>query len=250
MRGRRGGARERGARVRGTPRRAALALLVLLAVLATAPGDRAPGAAMLGPGVAAAQGPRTSSVPPPSADGQRRAAELRQVARDALRRRDAGDDGPDLDGSLLGIGGVVWRVLAVVLVVVAVIAAVALYRRGPRRRRAAAAAGVAAPDGIAVLEERARAAEGRGEHRTAVLLWFRAGALRLATLRSLRADGTSTASDVAHRSGDPRVAGLATLHDRAAYGPGPVGADDSRGTREGWAEVLRDPAPPTEEGTA
>ena len=227
-------------------RRAVLVLVVTVAWFGAGPSGGVPVGTPLAPPAAAAQGIAASAVPPPSAAEQRRAAELRQVARDALRRRAAGDDGPDLDGSLLGIGGVVWRVLAVVLVVVAVLAGIALYRRGPRRRRRAAAPGSAAPDGIAALEERARAAEGRGEHRTAVVLWFRAGAQRLAALRRVRADVASTAGDVARRSGDPRVAELATLHDRAAYGPGPVGADDSRGTRVGWATVLRDPAPVAE----
>jgi hypothetical protein len=213
--------------------------VVLVATVLAAAG---PGTVPVGPAVAAAQG-AASSVPLPTDAERRKAAELREVARDALaeRRRDGRD--LDLDDSLLGLGGVVWRVLVVVLVLLAVVVGVALYRRGPRRRRRA---GTATPDrggAASDLEAQARRAEERGEHRAAVVLWFRAGARRLAERRRVRADGAATAGQIARESGDPRVGELAVAHDRAAYGPGPVGADASRGAREGWAAVLRETAP-------
>ncbi|MEV4423529.1 hypothetical protein AB0L40_26710, partial [Patulibacter sp. NPDC049589] len=103
-------------------------------------------------------------------------------------------------------------------------------------------------DGAAELERQARRAEEAGEHRAAVVLWFRAGARRLRERRRVRADETTTATQVARAAGDDRVLALAVAHDRAAYGPGPVGPDASRGAREGWAAVLADRRPAGSEG--
>jgi hypothetical protein len=200
-------------------------------------------AAPAGPGAIApahAQGgPVAQGVPPPTAAEARRAAELRRVARDALAGK---DQGVDLDEELLGIGGVAWRVLAVLLVVLVVVVGIALARRGPRRRRDDAAAVTARDDAAAELERLARQAEEAGEHRAAVVLWFRAGTRRLRERRRVRVDVAATAAQVARESGDPRVATLAAEHDRAAYGPGPVPAEASRGAREGWTAVLHGPA--------
>jgi hypothetical protein len=207
---------------------------VVLLTLATPAG---PGAIVPGRAQAAAAG---QAVPPPTAAEARRAAELRRVARDALAGE--GRDDVDLDQELLGIGGVAWRVLAVLLVVLVVVVGIALARRGPRRRRRDAAAVAAPDDAAAELERLARHAEAAGEHRAAVVLWFRAGTRRLREARRVRGDAAATAAQVARESGDPRVATLAVEHDRAAYGPGPVPAEASRGAREGWAAVLRGPA--------
>lgn len=217
---------------------ARLLALLLVVLVAAGPGLEPFG----GVPVAAAQA-GTSSVPAPTVAEQRKAAELRRVARDALAERRRDDRDLDLDDSLLGLGGVVWRVLLVVLVVLAVIVGISLYRRGPRRRRRAGTTPETGGDAAGELEARAKRAEEQGEHRAAVVLWFRAGTRRLADRRRVRADGTATAGQVARESGDARVGALAVAHDRAAYGPGPVGADASRGAREGWAVVLRDPAP-------
>ncbi|MDO9410930.1 hypothetical protein [Patulibacter sp.] len=225
----------------------AVLLTIALAVL---------GATPAGVGVvprAIAQAPDAAQTVPASGPRDRaKAEELRTVARDALREADRDD--VDLDVSLLGIGGVVWRVLLVVLIGVAVVVGVALYRRGPRRRRRAgtdAPAGAGGPDD---LERLALRAEQEGEHRAAVVLWFRAGARRLGGRSRTGAGGaatagvpvtaaaTATAGEVARASGDPRVRALAVDHDRAAYGPGPVGPEASRGAREGWRAVLREPA--------
>lgn len=240
-----------GSRRRGRP--SALALVVLLVLVA----GPAPGSLAIGPPVAAAQGGASSVPAPPVARGgassvpasppaeRRKAAELRRVARDALAGRRGDDRALDLDDSLLGLGGVVWRILLVVLVGVVAVVGVSLYRRGPRRRGRRNAGPEAAGDATAQLEGRARRAEEQGEHRAAVVLWFRAGTGRLVEDRRVRVDGTATAGHVARESGDPRVGELAVAHDRAAYGPGPVGPDASRGAREGWAVVLREPAPPS-----
>jgi len=243
--GRRGGGRARGAaraRPRAAGRRAPL--LALLLVLALAGPGVDPSGVLIGS--AAAQSGAGADVAPTSPQGRAKADELRTVARDALARdaRDGDDGGTslDLDDSLLGIGGVVWRILLVLLLVLAVVVGVALYRRGPRRRRRAGRAAVAGGDPADDLERQALRAEEAGEHRAAVVLWFRAGTRRLGEALRIRADATATAGQVARASGDPRVLTLAVDHDRAAYGPGPVGADASRGAREGWRAVLREPA--------
>lgn len=227
-------ARSRRRPVAGRPPRpllvALLALALAVPVAATVP---PPGPS----GTAQAQ----SAVSPSTPADRAKAEELRKVARDALAGRPADDDDVDLDGSLLGIGGVVWRILAVVLVAVAVLIGIALYRRGPRRRRRGGPAAAVDGDETAELERQALRAEEAGEHRAAVVLWFRVGARRLAERLRLRAVGAATASQIARESGDPRVGALAVEHDRAAYGPGPVGADASRGAREGWRAVLREP---------
>jgi hypothetical protein len=95
-------------------------------------------------------------------------------------------------------------------------------------------------DGADERERLALRAEEEGAHREAVVLWFGAGARRLAGRPGTGvATAVATAGQVARASGDPRVAALAVDHDRAAYGPGPVGPDASRGAREGWRAVLR-----------
>ncbi len=127
------------------------------------------------------------------------------------------------------------------MVLLAIVGAVALARRGPRRRGRAEDVAVAGDARVADLEREARRAEEAGEHRTAVVLWFRAGTRRLRDARRVRAAETATPSEVARAAEDHRVAVLAVDHDRAAYGPGPVGPDASRGAREGWAVVLREP---------
>jgi hypothetical protein len=161
------------------------------------------------------------------------------VARDVLRDPDGAGDDLDLQGA----GGVVWRVLLVLLVAVLVLVAVRLARRGPRRRAAALAPASATDDDLAALERAARDAEARGDHRGAVVLWFRAGARRLGRRRGLRVPAVATAGQVARAAGDGRVTALAAAYDRAAYGPAPVGPDASAGAREGWAAVLRAPDP-------
>lgn len=211
---------------------------VLLVVVLLGSGIVLPGAT----GIALAQGtagaPTTTAAAPLTPAEQRRADELRAVVRDALERDGDGDGLGDLDTG--SIGGVLWRLAVVALAVVAVIVAIALVRRGPRARRRAAAAAATADDGAADLERQALRAEEAGEHRAAVVLWFRAGTRGLLERRRIRTAGAGTAGQVARAAGDERVAALAVAHDRAAYGPGPVDADASRGAREGWATVLRD----------
>lgn len=233
---------------------AALVTWVAVALLAATPAGA--GAAGTGPAVGAGSvatpgvsvssvdvaqaGAVPGAVPASGPQDRAKADELRRVARDALSGPDADDD-VDLDGSLLGIGGVVWRVLLVVLVAVAVVVGVALYRRGPRRRRRSDPTTVRDGDGADDLERLALRAEQDGEHRAAVVLWFRAGTRRLAARLRTAPDVTATAGQVARASGDPRVRDLAVAHDRAAYGPGPVGPEASAGAREGWRTVLREP---------
>lgn len=180
----------------------------------------------------------SSTVAPLTPAEQRRADELRKVVRDALERDGEGDGLGDLDTG--SVGGVLWRLFLIAVAVVVVIVVIALVRRGPRARRRAAAAAVVEGDAAGELERQARRAEEAGEHRAAVVLWFRAGTRGLLERRRIRTAATSTAGQVARAAGDDRVAALAVAHDRAAYGPGPVDADASRGAREGWATVLRE----------
>lgn len=193
---------------------------------------------------AAAQ-PTTAAAAPSTPAERATADRLRGVARDVLR--DPDEAGDDLD--LTGAGAVLWRVLLVVLVAVLVLVAVRLARRGPRRRAAALVSAAPSDDDLSAVERAARDAEARGEHRRAAVLWFRAGAGRLARRRGLRVPPVATAGQVARAADDPRVFALATAHDRAAYGPASVGPEASAAAREGWAAVLRDPEP-GESGTA
>jgi hypothetical protein len=234
----------------------ALSVVLLLVGLGVPGADRlaglgVPGADRLGVTAAAAQG--TAADGDPMGPPERRPAGDRRRGARALRRPDRRDrdepdrvDDSDFDPPLLGLSGVAWRVLLVLAVIVAVVVAVQLSRRGPpRRRRRRRAVRETAEDVAAVvdgLEQQARAAERDGEHRIAVALWFAAGTRRLAASTPVRGDGTATSGQVARHSGDERVGVLAVAHDRAVYGPGPVGPEDSRAAREGWTAVLDGPS--------
>lgn len=194
------------------------------------PSRPAPIAAVAGAGVGLA----------PTPAEQREARRLRETARDLLG--DGRQDGLEsLDVG--GAGDWAWRALLVIGIAVAVLVAVGLARRGPRRRVRPAQVATAAGSDVAVLEQRAADAEARGEHRAAVVLRFRAGTLRLLARGALRPSSARTAGQVARAVPHPAIGGLAAGYDRAAYGGGAVGPDDSRIAREGWSAVLAEPEP-------
>lgn len=174
----------------------------------------------------------------PTAAERREARRLRETARDLLGegRRD-GLESLDVGGA----GDWAWRALLVIGIAVAALVAVGLARRGPRRRVRPAQAATAAGSDVAVLEQRAADAEARGEHRAAVVLRFRAGTLRLLARGVLRPSAARTAGQVARAVPHPAIGALAAGYDRAAYGSGAVGPDDSRVAREGWSAVLAEP---------
>ncbi len=229
---------------RGASAAVPLALLLLGGLLSAPPAGAAPGSgSAAGAPVLAQAGP--GAVPLDRGE-RRRADELRRTAREIV-----GDPEPERAGTTTrsrlddldagdGAPSGWWRVL---LLIVAVGALLALLGARPWRRRradreAAARGAVVATEAVAELERHAREAEGAGEHRRAVVLWFRVGVLRLRERGRLRGAGPDTSGSVARALGDDRVSALAHGHDRAAYGAAPIEAPESAAAREGWAAVL------------
>jgi hypothetical protein len=116
--------------------------------------------------------------------------------------------------------------------------------RMPAAERARTGGGAGArtgdPDNFDVLERRAREAEERGDHASAVRLRFEAGLLRLDRAGSLRLRPSLTAGTAAREAGAPSLAPLAAGYEGIAFGGRPASEADSAAQREGWRRVLEE----------
>lgn len=242
----RGGTTAAGPAPRARPvRRGSRSAAVLVGLLLACGLSVAPVGAASASGIAVLAQAADGAVPLDAGE-RRRADELRETAReivgDPRPERTGGTTRPRLDDLDAGDGGPSgwWRLVLLIVVVGALLALLGArpWRRRRTDREADARGAVAAAETVTGLERGAREAEAAGEHRRAVVLWFRLGVLRLRERGRLRGPGPDTSGSVARALGDERVRALADGHDRAAYGAAPIEAPESAAAREGWTAVL------------
>jgi hypothetical protein len=134
---------------------------------------------------------------------------------------------------------VVWALAGLITLLGAVLVAQRVIRgrvqvapAGPRGGRRSADADPAA------LEHAADQAEREGDYERAVRLRFRAGLVRLARLRAISDDVTSTNGQVARELRSSSFDELAGTHDEVVYGGRPAARTDAVDARGGWDDVL------------
>jgi len=93
------------------------------------------------------------------------------------------------------------------------------------------------------LDSGASAAEGSGDHETAVRLRFRAGLLRLARRGIITDYNAQTGRQLSQRLHSPTFDALARRHEVIVYGRDPATSSDAATARNHWPRVLVEARP-------